>query len=109
MPTLPDWVLRRETLAALIVAALAAGIGVALYLSQATTLTIAVAPRDGTEPALIKAYADALSQDRANIRLKVLSFASSRGQARTFPPAAGCSGKGGARVSPSPRGRGEGC
>ncbi len=74
MPTLPDWVLRRETVAALIVAALAAGIGVALYLSQATTLTIAVAPRDGTEPALIKAYADALAADRANIRLKVLSF-----------------------------------
>ena len=74
MPTLPDWVLRRETFAALIVAGLAAAIGVALYLSQATTLTIAVAPRDGTEPALIKAYADALDQDRANIRLKILSF-----------------------------------
>ncbi len=74
MPTLPDWVLRRETFAALIVVGLAAAIGVALYLSQATTLTIAVAPRDGTEPALIKAYADALDQDRANIRLKILSF-----------------------------------
>ncbi|QRE75496.1 TAXI family TRAP transporter solute-binding subunit [Methylobacterium aquaticum] len=74
MPTLPDWVLRRETFAALIVVGLAAAIGVALYLSQATTLTIAVAPRDGTEPALIKAYADALDQNRANIRLKILSF-----------------------------------
>jgi TRAP-type uncharacterized transport system substrate-binding protein len=74
MPTLPDWVLRRETFAALIVVALAAAIGAALYFSQATTLTIAVAPRDGTEPALIKAYADALAEDRANIRLKILSF-----------------------------------
>ncbi|KMO11123.1 TAXI family TRAP transporter solute-binding subunit [Methylobacterium platani] len=74
MPALPDWVLRRETFAALVVAALAAAIGVALYLSQATTLTIAVAPRDGTEPALIKAYADALETGRENIRLKILSF-----------------------------------
>ncbi|MGX7705643.1 TAXI family TRAP transporter solute-binding subunit [Methylobacterium sp. Gmos1] len=74
MPTLPAWVLRRETFAALIVVALAAAIGAALYFSQATTLTIAVAPRDGTEPALIKAYADALKEDKANIRLKILSF-----------------------------------
>ncbi|AWB22865.1 C4-dicarboxylate ABC transporter substrate-binding protein [Methylobacterium currus] len=74
MPTLPDWVLRRETFAAVLVAALAAGIAAALYVSQATTLTIAVAPRDGTEPALIKAYADALAADRANIRLRILSF-----------------------------------
>ncbi|SFV06856.1 TRAP-type uncharacterized transport system, substrate-binding protein [Methylobacterium sp. 174MFSha1.1] len=74
MPTLPDWVLRRETFAAVIVVALAAAIAAALYFSQATTLTIAVAPRDGTEPALIRAYADALKADSANIRLKILSF-----------------------------------
>ncbi|MET7246963.1 TAXI family TRAP transporter solute-binding subunit [Methylobacterium sp. EM32] len=74
MPTLPAWVLRRETFAAVIVVALAAAIAAALYLSQATTLTIAVAPRDGTEPALIRAYADALKADSANIRLKILSF-----------------------------------
>ena len=74
MPALPDWLLRRETFAALIAAALAAGIGAALYLSQATTLTIAVAPRDGTEPALIKAYADALAAGRETIQLKILSF-----------------------------------
>ncbi|AWN52146.1 TAXI family TRAP transporter solute-binding subunit [Methylobacterium sp. 17Sr1-1] len=74
MPTLPDWVLRRETFAAVIVVALAAAIAAALYFSQATTLTIAVAPRDGTEPALIRAYADALKEDSANIRLKILSF-----------------------------------
>ncbi|MFH6783217.1 MULTISPECIES: TAXI family TRAP transporter solute-binding subunit [Methylobacterium] len=74
MPALPDWVLRRETFAAVIVAGLAAAIGAALYFSQATTLTIAVAPRDGTEPALIKAYADALEAGRENIRLKILSF-----------------------------------
>ncbi len=33
-----------------------------------------MAPRDGTEPALIKAYADALETGRENIRLKILSF-----------------------------------
>jgi len=74
MPSLPDWVLRRETFAAVIVAGLAAAIGAALWFSQATTLTIAVAPRDGTEPALIKAYADALEAGRENIRLRILSF-----------------------------------
>ncbi|MEG9526909.1 MAG: C4-dicarboxylate ABC transporter substrate-binding protein, partial [Hyphomicrobiales bacterium] len=61
MATLPAWLLRRETLL-LAGAALPSAGGVAAWvLLQATVLTIAVAPRDGTEPGLIKAaYADAL-------------------------------------------------
>ena len=49
--------------------------GIAAWvLLQATVLTIAVAPRDGTEPGLIKAYADALEAAHENVRLKILSF-----------------------------------
>lgn len=46
----------------------------ASYALRATVLTIAVAPRDGTEPELIKAYADALDSARMNVRLKILPF-----------------------------------
>ncbi len=68
------WIFRRETLFAAVVALLA-GAGVASwYLLQATVLTIAVAPRDGTEPELIAAYADALDTSRESIRLKIVSF-----------------------------------
>lgn len=74
MPVPLTWLLRREalllgTLAILLTAALAAW-----FLLQATVLTIAVAPRDGTEPDLIKAYADALEAGGEGVRLKVLSF-----------------------------------
>ncbi len=74
MPVPLTWLLRREallpgTLAILLTAALAAW-----FLLQATVLTIAVAPRDGTEPGLIKAYADALEAGGEDIRLKILSF-----------------------------------
>ncbi|MGU3536587.1 hypothetical protein [Methylobacterium sp. A54F] len=73
-PWVPAWLIRRETL--LLATALLLGIGaaVAFYLLQATTLTIAVAPRDGTEPELIRAYADALAQRREGIRLRVRLF-----------------------------------
>jgi TRAP-type uncharacterized transport system substrate-binding protein len=67
-------VLRRGIL--FLVAALLLGAGgvAAWTLLQPTILTIAVAPRDGTEPELIRAYADALDADRVGIRLKILSF-----------------------------------
>ncbi|MFC7663858.1 hypothetical protein ACFQWF_15585 [Methylorubrum suomiense] len=55
-----SWLLRKEALVVAAFAVLAAGAAAAWYLLQASVLTIAVAPRDGTEPDLIKAYADAL-------------------------------------------------
>lgn len=57
-------------LAALLVVA-----AVALFsVSRATTLTLAVAPNGGTEPALLRAYADELARRRLGIRLRILSF-----------------------------------
>jgi TRAP-type uncharacterized transport system substrate-binding protein len=66
--------LRPETLLLGVALLLIAGAAAALYLMQATTLTIAVAPKDGTEPALIQAFADALRSNRASVRLKILPF-----------------------------------
>lgn len=74
MPALPAWLRTRATVFALGFIGLAALGALAFYLSQATTLTIAVAPRDGTEPELIQAYAEALEAADAGIRLKILSF-----------------------------------
>lgn len=68
------WLLRREALLLIGAAVLGAGAAASWYLLQATVLTIAVAPRDGTEPELIKAYADALDGSGESIRLKILSF-----------------------------------
>jgi TRAP-type uncharacterized transport system substrate-binding protein len=47
-------------------------------LTRASTLTIAVAPSGGTEPALLRAYADELVRGNAGIRLKILEFAGVR-------------------------------
>lgn len=74
LPNVPAWLMRRETLLLAAMAAIGLSAGIAWYLLQATVLTIAVAPRDGTEPELIKAYADALDAGRESIRLKILSF-----------------------------------
>ncbi|MEL6061716.1 MULTISPECIES: TAXI family TRAP transporter solute-binding subunit [unclassified Methylobacterium] len=74
MGTLPAWLLRREALLLAGAALLGAGGVAAWSLLQATVLTIAVAPRDGTEPELIKAYADALDAGHESVRLKILSF-----------------------------------
>ena len=57
---------------------------VALYLLQATTLTIAVAPRDGTEPALIRAYAEALKTTQKGVRLRILPFDDVRESAKAL-------------------------
>lgn len=58
--------------------ALAIGLGlaaaVAYWASRATVLTVAVAPRDGTEPAVIQAYAEALAKRHKEIRLTILPF-----------------------------------
>ncbi len=69
-------------LAIAVVLALASGL--ALYLSRATTLTVAVAPSDGTEPPLIRAYADALARSGENIRLRILAFDDVRDSARAL-------------------------
>ncbi|MFH6780836.1 MULTISPECIES: TAXI family TRAP transporter solute-binding subunit [Methylobacterium] len=57
---------------------------VALYVLQATTLTIAVAPRDGTEPALMRAYAEALKSTHKGVRLKILPFDDVRESAKAL-------------------------
>ena len=57
-------------LAALLVLAAVA----AFYATRATTLTVATAPHGGTEPALLRAYADELARRKSAIRLKVLTF-----------------------------------
>ncbi|MBE7201001.1 MAG: ABC transporter substrate-binding protein [Parafilimonas terrae] len=74
MTSLTAFVMRREVLLCASAILLGLGGAVAWYLLQATVLTIAVAPRDGTEPGLIRAYADAFETDHAGIRLKILSF-----------------------------------
>ncbi|TXM61561.1 TAXI family TRAP transporter solute-binding subunit [Methylobacterium sp. WL120] len=74
MPTIPPWLFTRGTLAAVAIAGLVAAGAVAVYLAQATTLVIAVAPRDGTEPGLIRAYADALDAGGKAVRFKILPF-----------------------------------
>jgi hypothetical protein len=51
---------------------------------QATTLTIAVAPKDGTEPVLIQAFADALRSNSSSVRLKILSFEDVRDSAEAL-------------------------
>ncbi|SFL40069.1 TAXI family TRAP transporter solute-binding subunit [Methylobacterium pseudosasicola] len=57
---------------------LAIGLGLAAagayWASRATVLTVAVAPSDGTEPAVIQAYADALAKRHKEIRLRILPF-----------------------------------
>jgi TRAP-type uncharacterized transport system substrate-binding protein len=65
---------RQEFLFLAITILLVLAAGTAIYLSQATTLTIAVAPSGGTEPTLIKAYADALARRDKSVRLKILPF-----------------------------------
>jgi TRAP-type uncharacterized transport system substrate-binding protein len=66
--------LRPELVFLLLTVFLGLAAGVAYWVSRATVLTVAVAPRDGTEPALIQAYADALAKRHKEIRLKVLAL-----------------------------------
>nr|WP_210302130.1 TAXI family TRAP transporter solute-binding subunit [Methylobacterium brachythecii] len=66
--------IRREAFI-LVLAAVVAVVGIAaLYFSRATTLTVAVAPKGGTEPALLQAYAEALKARNKDVRLKILAF-----------------------------------
>ncbi|GJE57180.1 hypothetical protein EKPJFOCH_3693 [Methylobacterium thuringiense] len=72
--TVPGLMLRREFVFLALAVLLGLGAATAYWVSRATVLTIAVAPSDGTEPAVIQAYADALAKRHKEIRLKVLSF-----------------------------------
>lgn len=68
------WLTRRDVLLLISAIVLALGAAAAYYLTNAVVLTVAVAPRDGTEPALIRAYAEALAAQHADVRFKILSF-----------------------------------
>ena len=67
-------IIRREFVFLLLAVLLGLGAATAYWISRATVLTIAVAPKDGTEPALIQAYADALARRHKEIRLKVIAL-----------------------------------
>lgn len=47
-------------------------------------MTIAVAPNGGTEPALLRAYADKLARQKLGVRLKVVAFGRVRGSAEAL-------------------------
>ncbi len=65
----------REALLPLgLVALLVFGGVAAFWLTRPTTLTLAVAPQGGTEPALLRAYAAELARGKLGIRLKVVGF-----------------------------------
>ncbi|GJD56503.1 TAXI family TRAP transporter solute-binding subunit [Methylobacterium dankookense] len=53
---------------------LAAAAATVLWLSRATTLTVAVAPAGGTEPAVLRAIAARLSERRRSVRLDLKPF-----------------------------------
>ena len=46
----------------------------AFYLTRPTTLTLAAAPNGGTEPALLRAYADELARRKTGLRLTIVPF-----------------------------------
>ncbi len=69
------WPGLREALLTLGLAVLLVLGGVAtFYITRPTTLTIAVAPNGGTEPALLRAYAEELAKRKRGIRLNVVAF-----------------------------------
>ena len=63
---------------------LAAAAGVVLWLSRATTLTAAVAPAGGTEPAVLRAIAARLSERRRSVRLDLRPYAGVRESAEAL-------------------------
>lgn len=64
---------------------LLAAVGAAyLFLTRPTTLVVAVAPNGGTEPVLMKAYAEALVARKASIRLKLVAYGGVRESAEAL-------------------------
>lgn len=64
-------------------ALVAAGLAYA-YLTRPTTLVVAVAPNGGSEPALLRAYAEALEKGKASIRLTLVPFGGVRESAEAL-------------------------
>lgn len=54
------------------------------YLMRPNALVVAVAPSGGTEPALLRAYADALAARGASIRLRLVAFGGVRESAEAL-------------------------
>ncbi|WP_443136724.1 TAXI family TRAP transporter solute-binding subunit [Methylobacterium sp. Leaf113] len=54
------------------------------YLTHPTTLVVAVAPNGGREPALLRAYAEALTKGKASIRLTLVPFGGVRESAEAL-------------------------
>lgn len=63
---------------------LAGAIAAYLYLTHPTTLVVAVAPNGGTEPALMRAYAEALAGSKASVRLRLVPFGGVRESAEAL-------------------------
>ena len=84
MKQLAGLLLRRELIFLSLAILLGTGAAAAYWASRATVLTVAVAPRDGTEPALIQAYADALAKRHKEIRLQILPFDDDRDSAEAL-------------------------
>jgi TRAP-type uncharacterized transport system substrate-binding protein len=62
----------------------AVAVGAYLYLTHPTTLVVAVAPKGGSEPALLRAYADALAGSKAAIRLRLVPYGGVRESAEAL-------------------------
>ncbi|AWN34671.1 TAXI family TRAP transporter solute-binding subunit [Methylobacterium radiodurans] len=75
---------REAWLALGLAALLLLGAAAAYHLTRPTTLTLAVAPSGGTEPALLRAYADELARRKLGIRLKVVPFGGVRESAEAL-------------------------
>ncbi|NNM72900.1 ABC transporter substrate-binding protein [Enterovirga sp. DB1703] len=65
--------MRRESWLLLVTLAFVAA-AIAFWLTRATVLTVGVAPSGGTEPALLRAYAETSVTRRSGIRLEIVRF-----------------------------------
>ncbi len=68
------WLFRRDTLSLAALAVFVMAVCAGVYGLQPTVVTVAVAPRDGTEPALFEAFATALATTGKDVRLKIQLF-----------------------------------
>jgi TRAP-type uncharacterized transport system substrate-binding protein len=76
--------IRKTWMIFLIAAALVAAGSLCFFFLRATVVTIAVAPPDGDEAKLLTAYAEALRQQRLDLRVRVLRFATLRQSAEAL-------------------------
>lgn len=77
----PAWRVLLLCVPALIAAIVA---GAYVYLTRPTTLVVAVAPNGGSEPALMRAYAEALAGSKAGIRLRLVPYGGVRESAEAL-------------------------